>query len=471
MTFGRRVRWIGLSITLLLLICVQVSHAATIWSQDFSFDDGNWNFSPGSPSSSITISGGTLNLVSACCDFAGPFAGRDLGTAGTSLTHYWRVSTRFQYTNLTGYGTNAIGVGSAAFTGRALNPGYADILGVHQEQQLPWAPTTGLNLYVFGTRQITLPNSQNEWWNLVLNVTPGTWAVQFSNEQTHASYSFSGTTPTNNAVPHNVILGDPTTQAFGGAWTGLQNDAIVFEADLEAPVSHVNLTGPSTVAGWYTGPVQVAESATDTWSGVASLKYILDGALSTAYSSPFTISGEGVHTVDHQATDKAGNVETITTTSFGIDTVPPITTAQVSGPQTNTWYTANPSLVLNAVDATSGVASTAYQIDGNAPHIYGGTVPLNGDGTHVIRYASVDNAGNLESAQQTTVQIDTTSPVTAAGYTGPVGTNGWYTGAVTAALSATDGTSGVAQIKAALDGSLLALYVNPIIIGGRVFIT
>jgi hypothetical protein len=58
-----------------------------------------------------------------------------------------------------------------------------------------------------------------------------------------------------------------------------------------------------------------------------------------------------------------------------------------------------------------GVDATYYILDGGTQTTYGGPFPITGDGTHTVEFWSVDNNGNTETHQTTTVLIDTTPPV------------------------------------------------------------
>jgi len=64
--------------------------------------------------------------------------------------------------------------------------------------------------------------------------------------------------------------------------------------------------------------------------------------------------------------------------------------------------------------------------------------------------------------------VDTTAPMTASFLSGPQGTNGWYTGAVTVSLIATDidGPSDVAASSYNIDGSGLINYASPFTVSG-----
>ncbi len=154
------------------------------------------------------------------------------------------------------------------------------------------------------------------------------------------------------------------------------------------------------------------------------------------------------------------------TDSLKIDTLPPTSSVIVTGIVSNGWYTTPVNFTLNASDATSGVHQMLYQIDGGVPQTYSGSFTVSPAGNHTLIYWATDQAGNTESAHTLPFQMDTTAPTTTAVYSGATGTNGWYTGAVTATLSATDTFSGVAEIDYNLDAGGWLVYTNPVLLTG-----
>jgi hypothetical protein len=96
------------------------------------------------------------------------------------------------------------------------------------------------------------------------------------------------------------------------------------------------------------------------------------------------------------------------------DTSPPTTTASLDGPTgKNGWYTGAVKVTLSATDpdGAADVASTHYSVDGGAAQTYAAPFSVSGDGTHVVSYWSVDQAGNEETHRSTTIAIDGTAPV------------------------------------------------------------
>jgi len=94
------------------------------------------------------------------------------------------------------------------------------------------------------------------------------------------------------------------------------------------------------------------------------------------------------------------------------DTTPPVTVAHGADAR---WHRQAVSIALVATDAGSGVASTWYQI-GAGPLSQGTRVVVpapadhKGDGSHLVTFYSIDNAGNQETPEQVTVKIDTRPP-------------------------------------------------------------
>jgi len=92
------------------------------------------------------------------------------------------------------------------------------------------------------------------------------------------------------------------------------------------PTTSHSLAGTSGAGGWYVSTVQVTLSASDSsgGSGVKLIQYKIDAGNWHTYSgSPFTVSGDGNHTVYYKAQDNAGNWESEKQVSFKIDVQAP----------------------------------------------------------------------------------------------------------------------------------------------------
>ena len=182
-------------------------------------------------------------------------------------------------------------------------------------------------------------------------------------------------------------------------------------ADLSAPLSSHTLAGPSGANGWYLGSVTVTLTAADGTSGVASISYRIDNAAWQTYTAPFVVATDGTHTIEYYASDVAGNDETAWNVPLRIDTVAPATTSSLSGTAgTGGWYRSDVVATLSAADASSGIASTSYRIDGGSWQTYSGPFFVSGDGMHTLDYYSTDRAGNAAAAVSIAVNVDATAP-------------------------------------------------------------
>ena len=227
----------------------------------------------------------------------------------------------------------------------------------------------------------------------------------------------------------------------------------------------VSPAAPNGSGGWYVTTPSFTLSASDATSGVASTLYRIDSGATQTYSGAVSIP-DGQHTITYWSVDSAGNTETSTTTStIKVDTVKPSTSIAISPASpdgTNGWRVSATSFTLGGSDATSGVASTFYKIDGGATQTYSGSAVSIPQGSHTVSYWSVDNAGNTESATTSpAIKVDTVKPsttLTTAPAT-PDGTNNWFQrSSVTFTLAATDATSGVANSYYTIDGGAQQTY-------------
>jgi len=289
------------------------------------------------------------------------------------------------------------------------------------------AGTVGLNGWYVSPVQVSLSGSDatSGLWQLFLDGNiysgPQTYTAQGVNNFTYRAQDNAGNLQT------------------------LQSGS--FSLDTIAPNTILNLSGTVGDNGWYTSPVQVMLSASDETSGVASST--LDGS---PYTTPRTYSAEGIRSVAYASTDNAGNTEATQADTLKIDTIAPASVGNLSGTLgSNGWYTSTVVFNASAVDATSGIALREASVDGAAYAPVGSGITVSGQGAYAISFRALDNAGNVETAQTVTFQIDSVDPATVATFAGTSGLNNWYTSPVTVSLSSLDVTSGVAAQE--LDGT------------------
>src|SRR2546426_794130 len=264
-----------------------------------------------------------------------------------------------------------------------------------------------------------------------------------------------------------VVSASNGTQGVGGGAPRVPR-APDFGPDSVPPVATVSpsrITGP---ASWLVSPVHLTLTATDDSSGVASIHYRTDGGTWQLYRNPITVQGDGFHTIDYYATDLAGNNETARTTSFQIDTVGPVSSAQVSGTLANDGSYLSPvTVTLTSSDATSGVQSEQYRIDRGPWTAYSAPFTIGGNGTHVVDYFATDVAGNSETVRSQSIWITGDLhplPVSTLSSAGTAGASGWYVSSVTVTLEATSGSGSAVSIAYRLQGNAWATYANPIVL-------
>ena len=204
--------------------------------------------------------------------------------------------------------------------------------------------------------------------------------------------------------------------------------AYTFTLDTIAPT--VNITSPTTALTTNSN-VTITGQATDVGSGVAQVEEQIDGGAFTTV--PFDESGnfsfttglaldgsaDGQHTVNVQATDKAGNQSALATYTFTLDTIAPI--VNITSPTTALTTSSNVTITGQATDVGSGVAQVEEQIDGGAftPVSFdlsgnfsfptGLLLDGSADGPHTVNVQATDKAGNLSALASYSFVLDTSS--------------------------------------------------------------
>ncbi|MDI6731241.1 MAG: PKD domain-containing protein [Candidatus Margulisbacteria bacterium] len=189
--------------------------------------------------------------------------------------------------------------------------------------------------------------------------------------------------------------------------------------DRAAPVTTGTASASPIVGSWYDQNLTVTLSPIDVASGVGFTYYNLDGAATSEYSSPISVSGDGTHSLTFYSIDLIGNQETIgsyNTRSYSIDTVGPTTAISLS-PTTPAggWYNQAVTTTISADDGGgSGVLQTIYVLnyDYGSIYSYNGTpISFNTEGTTTIEACSRDNVLLPGAVTTTEVKIDLSDPV------------------------------------------------------------
>ena len=231
--------------------------------------------------------------------------------------------------------------------------------------------------------------------------------------------------------------------------------------DTTPPSTVYSLGGISGTPPWYVSAITVTLTASDVTTGVSATQFRIDAGSWTPYAGPSAVAIEGTHSVEFSSSDNAGNVEPTQTVSLSIDTRSPTTTATLGGSQGGSgWWSSVVTVTLVATDETSGLATTEINVDGAGWQAYSAAVPVAGEGAHGVAFRSVDVAGNAETAQFRSFQIDLTPPTSTKSLTGTLGNGGWYTSSVTIVLSGEDALSGLANLSYRRDGGTWTVYTG-----------
>jgi uncharacterized cupredoxin-like copper-binding protein len=248
-------------------------------------------------------------------------------------------------------------------------------------------------------------------------------------------------------------------------------------SDTTPPVVTPTITGTKDAAGNYVGEATAALAATDDSSGVATIEYALDTDVFSAYSAPLSVKTVGAHTLSYRATDKAGNMSNVGSTSFTVvappagDTTPPTVQAALAGNKdANGNYLGEATATLTATDTESGVATVEYALDSGAYTAYTAPVVVKTVGTHVLHYRATDKAGNTSTPGSVSFAVveppaqDTTPPTVVAEVAGTKDAQGNYVSKATVTVTATDTQSGVATVEYSLDGGAFGPYTAPVVV-------
>ncbi len=150
-----------------------------------------------------------------------------------------------------------------------------------------------------------------------------------------------------------------------------------------------------------------------------------------------------------------------------LDNIPPNTTAAFSGAHgNNDWYISDIEVNLTAEDneGGTGVNFTEYSFDNATWNTYIVPFRIISEGITTVFYRSADNADNIESTKNQTVNIDKTPP--AITVNSPINTSYILNQTVIAKWTANDSISGIASVTATVPNGTA---INTAMIGSKNF--
>ncbi len=227
----------------------------------------------------------------------------------------------------------------------------------------------------------------------------------------------------------------------------------------------VDLTPPVTAVGGAPigvspGPVNLTINAYDALSRVTSISYRVDGGSVQTYRGPFTVSGDGVHRIEHWATDEVGNTSPHATEQVSISSLLRGGSLVVAGGAARI-ATLTASVEVGATDAREMRVDTGNGFSAWRPFERTFSVTLAREGMNSVR-VELRNELGVDALLSTSVLVDMTPPVTSViGL--PAG--GASSGPVMIALTTFD-VSPVVQTVYSLDGGAWRQYAGPFVVSG-----
>lgn len=239
------------------------------------------------------------------------------------------------------------------------------------------------------------------------------------------------------------LNGDPVTPALPVAWSMKNNDNTVgdieenglftaFElgsASIIATIEDVIGTADVTVAPLIvttddSGDIDelyenrdylITLSATCEPLGCAWTKYCIGQSCDPAangitYASPILISAEGVNYLSYTSADNAGNIGPVMTRTIEVDKSAPETADDYKF-EDEVWQNNGQVISITPNCGPSGCEWTKYCMGENCNPandgtLYSGPITIAAEGTHLLKYASKDNAGNMQPAVTKKIKID-----------------------------------------------------------------
>jgi len=268
----------------------------------------------------------------------------------------------------------------------------------------------------------------------------------------------------NTSVGTNVEVSDPITEI------SLTFDEVSEDGNTLITISEAE---PEPDSGFAVAGNYFDINSTSTYTGTITLSIPYDEDMIVGEESDLKLmhfnSSSGMWEDITTYVDIVDNVIYGETTNFSIfliiqpDITPPTTTIDVNGIQgSNGWFITDVIVSLDAIDDLTGIDKIEYSFNDIDWDDYTASLSISTEGTTIIYYRAIDNAGNIEATSSTVIQIDKTTPDTTIDFIGTMGFEGWYTTNVDILLSALDEFSDIDKIQYSFDSDNWYTYIGPI---------
>jgi hypothetical protein len=217
--------------------------------------------------------------------------------------------------------------------------------------------------------------------------------------------------------------------------------------------------------------------ASDDSSMVDYIEYRINSGELIKYSTPISITQEGIAQITYRSVDRAGNIEPFKLLTVVVDNTPPsvliLPNETLFATQGANYASKNNTFTFKADDALSGVQKIEYAINEGGFQTYSKDSPvrLEKSGSNLIRYTATDNSGNKSRESSIAVIIDDKAPTVEIIPNVPlVDIDGktYSKKGNTFTVRAFDGESGIRRVLVKVDGEEdFRPYVEGIVIEGQ----
>ena len=259
-----------------------------------------------------------------------------------------------------------------------------------------------------GTQNITISNIDTYTPSLSLSASTTSWTkgsvtITAVGSDTGGSGINRITLPNGSSVSGSVgyynvsANGTYSFTVYDNAGNSYTNSIYVSNIDTISPT--LNISQNSTT--WVKGSVNITFNATDSESGIATIK-LPDNSFTNTINGTFVASSNGTYTF--VATDKAGNQTTKSVNITNVDSTSPTLSLT---PNSTNWINGDVVITATGKDNESGVKSITLP-DGSVVNKDTATFTVSNNGTYT--FTVTDNVGNTTTNYVTISNIDKVAP-------------------------------------------------------------
>ena len=314
----------------------------------------------------------------------GNFSMNKIGGAYVYGSYYWYYNRSYSYPDP--LGTYTYYIKARNWTGWVVNGPYTITVQdttppSSSIQHVSYWQNSAVLLTVTATDNYAVANVSLFYRYSTDNATWSSWKFYAKDTNSTDGWSFSFNFPDGEGYYEFYSIANDTA---GNTETKTTADEIA-GYDATYPTTSYTITplSPDGKNGWYVSAVNITLTSSDELSGVASIKYRIDGGSWKEYTSSFTVSKDGEHLVEYYAIDKAGNAEDVKNFTIKVDTSKPEAYLQRPLPgylylfDRQIWRLASGNTVIIgriivrvvAYDLHSGIENVSFYVDGNLQNI------------------------------------------------------------------------------------------------------